>query len=276
MTTNDREISGSGFSLVELSIVLVILGLLTGGILAGQSLIRAAQLRAVNAEYQRYSAAISSFRDKYFALPGDMTNAVRFWGAQAGATADGPDATCIALLTAATSAATCNGNGDGQLNSLSGNWYERYRFWQHLANAGLIEGQYSGVTSGATVSTSTSTTGVNVPASKFSNGAWYFGYWGDQTGASANWFAGSYGNALLVGANVTGSYSFGALFNADEAWNFDVKTDDGLPGSGKVMTPAPTANANCTAGGTSATPLAAAYAVTYSGAACSLIIKSGY
>lgn len=58
------------FSLVELSIVLVILGLLTGGILAGQSLIRAAELRAVSTEYSRYITATQSFRDKYFAVPG--------------------------------------------------------------------------------------------------------------------------------------------------------------------------------------------------------------
>ena len=70
----------SAFSLVELSIVLVILGLLTGGILSGQSLIRAAELRSVTTEYSRYTAATYSFRDKYFALPGDMSNAESFWG----------------------------------------------------------------------------------------------------------------------------------------------------------------------------------------------------
>ena len=69
----------SAFSLVELSIVLVILGLLTGGILAGQSLIRAAQLRAVSTEYSRYVASINSFRDKYFGWPGDLRNATAFW-----------------------------------------------------------------------------------------------------------------------------------------------------------------------------------------------------
>ncbi|MFM9890490.1 MAG: type II secretion system protein, partial [Rickettsiales bacterium] len=72
-----------GFSLVELSIVLVILGLLTGGILSGQSLIRAAELRSVSTEYNRYVTAVQTFRDKYFALPGDMTNAQSFWGSSA-------------------------------------------------------------------------------------------------------------------------------------------------------------------------------------------------
>ena len=67
-----------GFSLVELSIVLVILGLLIGGILTGQSLIRAAELRSVTTQYQGYVTAVNTFRDKYFALPGDMPNAIDF------------------------------------------------------------------------------------------------------------------------------------------------------------------------------------------------------
>ena len=87
------------FSLVELSIVLVILGLLTGGILAGQSLIRAAELRAVTTEYQRYVAAVQTFRDKYMALPGDMPNAIAFWGA-----AHATPATC--QTTSSTTSAT--------------------------------------------------------------------------------------------------------------------------------------------------------------------------
>jgi len=50
-----------GFSLVELSIVLVILGLLTGGILGGQSLIRAAELRSIASDLFRYGTAVNSF-----------------------------------------------------------------------------------------------------------------------------------------------------------------------------------------------------------------------
>ncbi|PZU43073.1 MAG: prepilin-type cleavage/methylation domain-containing protein, partial [Sphingomonas sp.] len=64
-----------GFSLVELSIVLVILGLLTGGILGGQSLIRAAEIRSIGVDFNRFSTATYTFRDKYMGLPGDITNA---------------------------------------------------------------------------------------------------------------------------------------------------------------------------------------------------------
>ena len=56
-----------GFSLVELSIVLVILGLLVGGVLSGQSLIRASELRKYTTSADKYKTAILSFRDKYFA-----------------------------------------------------------------------------------------------------------------------------------------------------------------------------------------------------------------
>lgn len=86
----------NAFSLVELSIVLVILGLLTGGILAGQNLIRAAELRSVTTQLQQYQTALQTFRNKYFALPGDMTKATDFWTSAFGTncvTDDTPQAT---------------------------------------------------------------------------------------------------------------------------------------------------------------------------------------
>ena len=130
----------NAFSLVELSIVLVILGLLTGGILAGQNLIRASELRAVITEFQNYNTAVNTFRDKYFALPGDMRNATAFWGDQATGTescSDGsvPDGT----------PGTCNGDGNGNITSAAG-VIEYLRFWQHLSLSGLIEGSYTGYT----------------------------------------------------------------------------------------------------------------------------------
>lgn len=138
----NNSISQNGFSLVELSIVLVILGLLTGGILGGQELIRAAELRAAPTELNKYRTAVYTFRDKYFALPGDMPNAVRFWTPAAGGTADGMDSACTSLdhTSPSTGTETCNGNGNNQIELGS----EMLRFWQHLGNAGLIEGAIHG------------------------------------------------------------------------------------------------------------------------------------
>jgi len=107
---NAQVLKKQGFSLVELSIVLVILGLLVGGVLSGQSLIRAAELRKYITLQDRYRTALLSFRDKYFALPGDMTNATAFWGAKSATN-------CLNNAGAAvnTATGTCDGNGDGNI-----------------------------------------------------------------------------------------------------------------------------------------------------------------
>lgn len=217
-----------GFSLVELSIVLVILGLLTGGVLAGRSLIRAAELRSITTDVPRYNAAMYAFRDKYFELPGDMPNAVRFWGAQAGPVADGPQADCNNLthLDPATDARTCNGNGDRQLT-----WQEAWRAWQQLANAGLVEGAYTGVP--ATSDPAFGAAGQNMPTSKAAKGTGFAYGWIGSVDSSSTWFfPGAYGNAMYWGGGQ--GVDEGNRLLADEAWNIDMKMDDGLPGQGKM------------------------------------------
>ncbi len=216
----------TAFSLVELSIVLVILGLLTGGILAGQSLIRAAELRAVSTEYARWVTATQSFRDKYFQLPGDMNNAQSFWGAPGTGTC--PTGTM-------TGTQTCNGNGDWHIDpaaaaSQSG---EMATYWQHLANAGLIEGTYTGVM-GAGSSQETDIR-VNTPPSKMNSAGWSVQYIGVLT--NGNFMnIGDYGNVLFFGAAASSQKTFAPILKPEEAWNIDTKLDDGKPGTGKVMT----------------------------------------
>jgi prepilin-type N-terminal cleavage/methylation domain-containing protein len=240
-----------GFSLVELSIVLVILGLLTGGILTGQSLIRASELRSVTSDYQRYTAAVNTFRDKYFAIPGDMTNAESFWG-----TLNATAATC--RDTASTSALTCNGDGDGNIELFAGNSRSReyYRFWQHLANAGLVEGTFSGTWDGS--ANWGIVLGTNVPRAKISNAGWgviaqvdvaAIGGWYNnifQPSSSTHWLE-------FGGATSANSYLIDALLKTEEAWNIDTKLDDGSPGAGKITTFNPTQNPNCASSATANT-----------------------
>lgn len=252
-----------GFSLVELSIVLVILGLLVGGVLTGQSLIRAAELRSVTTEFQKYQAAVNTFRDKYFALPGDMTNATQFWGA-----AHATPATC--RTTASTTTATCDGNGDGSITSMDGGttYSEYFRAWQQLANAGLIEGSYTGVAGSGSISHTIP--GTNAPRPKMGAAGWGFAFLVPALAGDANFFEGNYGNFLFFGgANASGDPN-AALLKPEEQWNIDTKMDDGKPGYGRVRSLENQTNCN-----TTAVASTAAYNLTFTTAACSAIMLLG-
>jgi prepilin-type N-terminal cleavage/methylation domain-containing protein len=110
-----------GFTLVEIAIVLVIIGLLLGGILKGQEMITQAKIKNVIADMSGVSAAMYGYQDRYRALPGDDKAA----GGSSGRWG-----------TAATS-----GDGNGVI---AGGWTEASKesthFWDHLRRAGFVSG----------------------------------------------------------------------------------------------------------------------------------------
>jgi prepilin-type N-terminal cleavage/methylation domain-containing protein len=257
---------GDGFSLVELSIVLVILGLLVGGILAGQSLIRAAELRSVSTDFSRFESSVFTFRDKYFALPGDMTNATAFWGIAGGTT--GNDAACFDATSNGTT--TCNGNGNGRIfhsDGVAENAPEWFHAWVQLKNAGLVEGSYTGRRASAGA-TREAVPGVNVPRSKISNGGFTlltitFG------NGDAGWYSGDYSPMLMFGTQAANLETYGNILKAEEAWNIDTKLDDGMPGLGRVRTFHN--NANCVSSVAESDQNIATYNLTATAVACNLI-----
>lgn len=113
----------TGFTLIELAIVLVIIGLLLGGVLRGQELINSAKVKNMARDFQNVQVYIYGYQDKYRALPGDDLAAV----AHVGATANQAGA----------------GAGNGVIG---GNWDsttatdETAIFWQHVRLAGLVPG----------------------------------------------------------------------------------------------------------------------------------------
>jgi prepilin-type N-terminal cleavage/methylation domain-containing protein len=264
----------SGFSLVELSIVLVILGLLVGGILAGQSLIRASELRSVGTDYARFNTAIAAFRDKYRNLPGDMPNATAFWGAL-----DPTAATCITLPSNGTTA-TCNGDGDGTLQ-YPGILYltpENHRLWQHLANAGLIDGKYTGIGNDTPISYEGSMAGVNTPKLKLNNAIFQARWVQSYTGHATMW-DGPYGNLFYFGAKgpALADNPHQPVLRGEEAWNLDKKLDDGSPAYGRILTVRYNAASSWAVPmnqcATTALPNTAEYAVALPGLVCGLIFR---
>lgn len=191
--------------------------------LVGRDLIRSAELATVITQHQAFSTAIVAFKEKYSALPGDMTNATTFWGTAAVCPGDSSQG--------AIDTTTCDGNGDGLL-APNGTSTEIFRFWQHLANAGLIAGRFSGV-SGGGVNPYT-TIASNSPTGKIGNTFWAVYAW--PVYSADPWaFAGLYGNTLLLGGPLPSNQPLARIFRPGEMWSIDKKVDDGKPGSGNLV-----------------------------------------
>ena len=115
----------SGFTLVEIAIVLVIIGLLLGGVLKGQELINSAKVKNLSNDFRSIPTFVYAYQDKFRALPGDDRDASGHIGV----------------------AAATNGDGDGRIQ---GNWNdvpaagvcpsEACRFWLHVRTANLATG----------------------------------------------------------------------------------------------------------------------------------------
>lgn len=256
---NPQELrSVEGFSLVELSIVLVILGLLTGGILGGQSLIHAAELRSIGEEYSAWQTATNTFKQKYFAVPGDFKTATDFWTARSDCGGSG-----------GTSTATCNGNGDGNILTAG----EGNLFWQHLSNAGLVAGEFAGTVSSGT---DMFKRGTEVPSAK-SGGVWIVLPGMEFSGGNLPGYTYALGSGEAVSVIADCPSATGIMcdvhssLSPEDAWNIDTKLDDGKPGTGSVQ--AGLATGDCIADGQSLITDhdTAEYNLANSGKACFLL-----
>jgi prepilin-type N-terminal cleavage/methylation domain-containing protein len=222
-----------GFTLIELSIVLVIIGLIVGGVLAGQSLINAAALRAQITQIERYNTAANTFYEKFGALPGDIPAALV---TQFGFTANPVRAGTLGF-----------GDGNGELDGGHGagaySWSqsgETLYFWEDLsANSSLIDGTFD-QTIGSVNCATVACVSDYIPPAKIGGGNFIYVYSGyaDEccvyTGTGPNFFGLSVVNAFND-SNVIGPPAPAPGLTVEQAYAIDGKIDDGLPQSGRVL-----------------------------------------
>ncbi len=225
-----------GFTLVELSLVIIIIGLIAAGIFAGQSLVKQSKLKSIVTQMDVIRTASNSFQLEYQALPGDIPMAYSYWGNACDATP-----------------ANCNGNGNGIVDNGSASDSELYRFWQHLNFAQLYPGNYTGFAAAGL----NCTLNINTPSGPLSGS----GYWISPIMPSSSWVT---GYSVSVGKCAGTSVANTALFAPTDSYNLDVKLDDGMPRTGMVMS-----NAGISASGACAgAAINGTYTVTNTGIAC--------
>jgi len=184
-----------GFSLVEVAIVLVIIGLLLGGILKGQEMINSARARHLADLTTDIPAAYFGFIDRYRNVPGD-------WNAAKASTAIGVPV-------------NGGGNDNGRIDNPPGGdtFKEPNALWEHLAAAGFLEGAYTGD------NVIPSADGQTTPLNAFNNVV-LMGRTADYQDATTPQLRLN----LVLGRGIP----------VDIAHEVDIKLDDGQPESGVV------------------------------------------
>jgi prepilin-type N-terminal cleavage/methylation domain-containing protein len=193
----------SGFTLIEIAIVLVIIGLLLGGVMKGQELINSAKVKNLAADFKNTSLYIYGYQDKFRSLPGDDPQAASH---VEGAT----------VATAITAGDVGNGLINGKWDSTTPT-HESYLFWQHVRLAGI-----------ATGITNTADT-VNYPQRNTLGGLVGIT---NSTAADNPIYTSS--TVLLKGAYIICSGNIQGKF----AKQLDIMMDDGNTSSGSMMTQA--------------------------------------
>jgi prepilin-type N-terminal cleavage/methylation domain-containing protein len=234
-----------GFTLVELSIVLVIIGLIISSVLVGQDLIRGAEIRSTITQYENFNSAVGTFKGKYGGLPGDVKGKTDY-----GWLSSGDD-----------------GDGDGILDGHAAHTNEVVWFWNHLGATGaaLISGTFTG----ADISTSA----LSTPKGKVGS------QWGVFSASDINYYI----LGAKVANSGTNYTTEGFLVPLD-AKNIDDKIDDGRPGRGLVQARGagnsdPDAGAvnTCASAVSSGVPTAAStYVTTGTSTTCNLMFRMPY
>jgi len=211
-----------GFTLIEMSIVLVIIGLIIGGILKGQEVIESSRQKNLITQLDATRSALTTFVERYQALPGDFAQA-------AGA---------AAVARISTDATFINGDGDGivepvaaaataasilavNAGTAAAAGFENTQFWVHLFGARLIDGVTPSAAASTTFGQGSATPAVSIPGAGVTLAYGSYADFANDTRTS-HW--------LRVHKGTPGAPAAG--LTPKQMYQIDVKIDDGIPSRG--------------------------------------------
>jgi prepilin-type N-terminal cleavage/methylation domain-containing protein len=206
-----RKGKNSAFSLVELSIVIIIIGLLFVGVTGGSKLIKSAKLNKVMRDVSAVDTSFLAFLQAYDGYPGDYNDAQSFWG----------------------TSGVVNGDGDGKIEVVASATTndEVSSAFSHMAKAELTDGIYDiTITNGSYAALSELNSRMVIVNEV------------NSTGASLGGFASSLAakNMILLGRTTSVARAVGeagvhsAFISPRDMFTLDSKFDDGSPISGKI------------------------------------------
>lgn len=229
LQSNYKPNSTKAFSLIELSIVLIIIAGIVGAVTLGNKMLEAAKINAVIADANKLKLAISNFELAYDGLPGDFNRATNFFtGYTSSGTFNGT------AIYDKNGNRPKNGNGDGRICCATGTFQEIFYFFHHLTISGIISGEYTGISNAQPLP------GVHVfpsEATGADDGWWVFysglGNHGWNYGTAPIY--GQEGNIISIGESGD-NFLDGGVISALEAKKIDFKIDDGDADSGSFVT----------------------------------------
>lgn len=207
----------NGFTLLEISIVVVIIALIAGGVLVGRDLLAAASIRSLVSQQQQLQAATLAFATKYHCLPGDCESGE-----------------ALGFTTQANRPIT--GDNNGMIGHVGGSLFaegdstglERTFFWEQISQSGLWPHpffyEYSGNNGGLPAG--------GGPMTNLRQTQWWVSYTPAMDGGN---FFGLFGQLAACGFFTCGGALFSEALTPGEAFSLDEKLDDGMPMTGNVV-----------------------------------------
>lgn len=202
----------SGFTLVEMGVVLTIIGLIAAAILSGREIVEASRTRALMAEVRDNMQSFESFTDKYRSYPGDFPRASTLFAEEIAAAVE-----AAKIIAPNASAADFDGDGNNKVEWGTG---EGALAWYHMQLTGITKGK--GLL-GVVNPSGTAVLRSNVPASGVDN----FGYFIDYSPAMQNYMG--------IGRQQETGINNGVSLTPIRTETIDKKMDDGRPTSGIVQ-----------------------------------------